>query len=97
LRWQVGKSTSVEKVIPIRNQLNMAQYYWAGFNVIKDSSEKTELISSVFDMLKPWLDKDLWKALEDNEENSTPNTRINRLYDDQVKAYEENMDEIIAE
>lgn len=95
LRWQIGKSTSFEKVIPVRNQLNMAQYYWAGFNVVKDTSEKTELISSVFDMLKPWLDKDLWKVLEEGKDE-LPTARVNRLYDQQVETFENDLDEIVS-
>lgn len=97
MKWQVCRATSIDKVILVRNQLSMAQYYWATFNVVGDTSERATLISSLFDALKPWLDKDLWKAIEEGKDDSS-GKRVNKLYDQQIEIFDnENVDEPIDE
>ena len=92
--WKVCKKVSADKVLKINNnKLNTAQYYWAMHNIHHDESEQSDLITNIFNALKPWLDFDLWKAQSDNDTN----TRVNRLYDDQIARFEGTLDEIVME
>ncbi len=87
--WNVCQKTAINTVIPVYVRLNTAQYFWVAFNAAKDKDEKTQLISDIFDMLKPWLNMELWQHIEKDKDDSSK--RINVLEEEQIKEYEQSL------
>lgn len=83
LAWQVYTKSPADKVIPIGERLNTAQYYWVAFNALKDKGEVVTTISDLFNALKPWLNWEMWKQSEEDTE-----ARVNIFYDDQVRDFD---------
>jgi hypothetical protein len=93
--WRIGEKFSFDKVIEIKDKINSAQYYWSIFNIMEDKKEQGKMVSSIFEALKPWLDKELWSNLNNTEES----TKINMLYEQQIAAFEgtSDLDELVME
>jgi len=66
-------------------KLNSFQKKWIIVNTQRDREDKSELISDIFDALKPWLDKELYSKIE---EGKNQGSRENFFYND------ENIDEV---
>jgi len=94
--WSVCKHTSINLVLPVYGRLNTAQYFWVALNSSSDTSERNKLILDVFEMIKPWMNIELWNQIQRNDNGG--GNRINRLEEQDVDEYiaslEENNDEI---
>jgi len=66
--WEVYKHSNPGQVLNIEGKLNEFQKRWIMINSSLDRKENIDLIADVFDVLKPWLDKELFAKIEDNEE-----------------------------
>jgi len=90
--WKISKSISVEKALCV-SEYNDAQLLWIFYNSIEEEKNeynyRNELIISVFEMLKPWLDKELYVQMQEHEESE----RENVLFEEQTKEYLENSGE----
>lgn len=97
--WLACKHVNVDQVIPVQDRLNIAQYFWVILCEAEDTNTRNQLILDVFEMVKPWLDKELWQHIQEKE-GEGENTRINRLYEEQIAEFENrtvNDDEVIVE
>ena len=90
--WEVSKSSSIDKVLN-SSKYNNAQLLWIFYNSVRNIKDKnkytTELIKNVFEMLQPWLDKELYARVKESEES----TRENVLFDEKTQEYLESQDE----
>lgn len=84
--WETSKSVGIEKILHI-SEYNDAQLLWVFYNLIEEEKNKhiyrNDLIESIFEMLKPWLDKELYISMKETEESE----RENVLFDDQTEKY----------
>ena len=84
--WEVSKHIGIDKVLHT-SEYNNAQMLWIFYNALEEKKNKNEYINkaveNIFEMLKPWLDKELYVHLKDTEES----TRENILFDEQTKEY----------
>jgi len=76
--WMIFKATRPEYVFTIKGQLNIVQQKWIVLNTLKDREERNELFMEIFKQLRPWLNFELYKAIEDVETNG----RENAFFDD---------------
>ena len=76
--WTVFKVTRPELVLTVRGQLNVVQQKWVVLNSLRDREERNELFMEVFKQLRPWLNFELYKAIEDKEKDG----RENAFFDD---------------
>jgi len=90
--WEVSKSSGIDKVLN-SSKYNNAQLLWIFYNSVRNIKDKnkytTELIKNVFEMLQPWLDKELYARVKESEES----TRENVLFDEKTQEYLESQDE----
>lgn len=90
--WEVSKSSGIDKVLN-SSKYNNAQLLWIFYNSVKSDKDKNkyviELIKNVFEMLQPWLDKELYDRVKQSEEN----TRENVLFDEKTQEYLESQDD----
>lgn len=78
--WRLYKNSKPEYVIHIvDNTLNSFQKQWITLNACQDVKDNATMVSNIFESLQPWLDKELYAKVK--EEESFP-TRENVLYDD---------------
>jgi len=84
--WEISKHTGINKILR-SSKYNNAQLLWIFYNSAKEKKDKSEhitsLIKNVFEMLKPWLDKELFAQMEQTEENR----RENVLYEEKTQEY----------
>jgi len=84
--WEISKHVGVDKVLRL-SEYNDSQLLWIFFNLMEEKRDKNEyvneLIKDVFEMLKPWLDKDLYAHMKEAEESK----RENVLFDEQTQNY----------
>jgi len=90
--WEVSKSSGIDKVLN-SSKYNNAQLLWIFYNSVKSDKDKNkyiiELIKNVFEMLQPWLDKELYDRVKQSEES----TRENVLFDEKTQEYLESQDD----
>jgi len=76
--WEVFKSVGPALTINLRDgKLNAFQRKWVLLNTIQDKQENVKLIENVFDILKPWLNLDLFAKMQEVEENRRENVFYN--------------------
>jgi hypothetical protein len=98
--WSVCQHTSIDKVIPVHERLNTAQYFWVALNANTSVEQRNKMIHDIFEMLQPWLNMELWQHLRKNDDNDeTTSTRVNRNEEQDLQEYlssipEEDVDEI---
>lgn len=84
--WEVSKHIGIDKVLHT-SKYNTAQMLWIFYNTLEEKKNKNEytnkMVENIFEMLKPWLDKELYTHLKDTEESK----RENILFDEQTKEY----------
>lgn len=84
--WELFKAAGPAAAITVNGSaLNVFQQKWVLLNVAKDKRDNAELISHVFDALKPWLNTDLFVKVNE----STQNQRENINYSDDDMAAED--------
>jgi len=77
--WDIFKNAGPNYALTLKgNHLSSLQYLWVLHNVRKDTRNKYDLITSVLDALKPWLNTELYVKMQ--EQGGA--TRKNYLYDD---------------
>lgn len=77
--WRLYKNSKPEYVICIVNDaLNTFQRQWILLNAYRDVEDDTTMISNIFKMLQPWLDKELYAKIKEEEGS----TRENVFFDD---------------
>ncbi|MCK4357333.1 MAG: hypothetical protein KAW92_01065 [Candidatus Cloacimonetes bacterium] len=84
--WEVSKHIGIDKVLHT-SEYNNAQMLWIFYNALEEKKNKNEYtnkaVENIFEMLKPWLDKELYVHLKDTEESK----RENILFEKQTKEY----------
>lgn len=94
--WELSKSIGIDKILHTVNY-NNAQLLWIFYNTMKEKKDKNDyvikLVDNIFDMLKPWLDKELYYKMEEVEEN----TRENVLFEEKTQEYVDSLDIIEEE
>jgi hypothetical protein len=93
--WSVCQNTSIDKVIPVHNKLNTAQYFWVALNANTSIEQRNKLIYDVFEMLKPWLNIELWQDIhknDDDDKNIPKGARLNRNEEQDVQEYLKSLD-----
>ncbi len=76
--WEIFKMSRPELVLNFENnKFNVFQRKWILLNTIKDKQDNVELINSVFDVLKPWLNLELFGKLQEITENQRENIFYN--------------------
>ena len=88
--WRVFTKAPVEKVLPIGDRLNAAQYYWVVFNTVEDKRDFSDIVTNLFEAIKPWLNTELWGRMEDAKAGKESG-RLNRFYDNQIQKFDEKM------
>ena len=63
----------------VDDTLNSFQKQWITLNACQDVEDNATMVSNIFESLQPWLDKELYAKVK--EEESFP-TRENAFYDD---------------
>lgn len=80
--WKLYKNCPTDTIVERRDgRLNNTQRQWILLNTAEDQKDRVTLIKDVFEMLQPWLDKELYKAIKDKE-SSDAAERTNVFYDD---------------
>lgn len=64
LYWKLRKNFSKEEI----DSWSQIEWEWAIKNIQKDEEDKIELIKSVFNFIKPYMNLDLYKAEQENKE-----------------------------
>lgn len=94
--WEISKSIGIDKVLHT-SEYNNAQLLWIFYNIMKEKKDKNEhinkLIENVFEMLKPWLDWELYTKMEQAETD----TRENVLFEEKTQEYLEGTGDTIEE
>jgi glycerol-3-phosphate O-acyltransferase len=89
--WEVSKRIGVDKTLHT-SEYNDAQLLWIFYNSVEEEKNKyidrSNLIKNIFEALKPWLDKDLYLQMQEQEENSHENI----LFEEQTEEYLEESD-----
>jgi hypothetical protein len=76
--WAIYKKSSPEHIMVIDGKLNAFQQRWIVVNVSLDNEDTARMVLEVFEVLKPWLDKELFAKVREEEEH----TRENVFYDE---------------
>lgn len=77
--WATYKHSNPVHVLNIvGDKLNMVQKKWVVLNVEDDTRDKMKLITDIFEIAKPWLDKELYTKIREHEEAM----RENAFFDD---------------
>jgi len=76
--WAIYKKSKPEHIMTIDGKLNIFQQRWIVANVSLDNEDNARMVFEVFEVLKPWLDKELFAKLQEEKEN----TRENVFYDE---------------
>jgi hypothetical protein len=94
--WEISKSVGIVKILHTE-EYNSAQMLWIFYNMIREKRDKNDyvvkLIESIFDMLKPWLDKELYVQME----QADTDTRENVLFEEKTKEYLEEIGDSVEE
>lgn len=93
--WLLYKGSKSQYTLPVvNNRLNIFQKYWIIFNQALDRKENIDLITDVFEALQPWLDRELYAKIKEEE-----NTRQNAFFDDDTidKELQEKARKIVKE
>lgn len=78
--WRLYKNIKPEYVIRIVDDtLNSFQKQWITLNACRDVEDNATMVSNIFESLQPWLDKELYAKVKEEESFST---RENVFYDD---------------
>ena len=78
-QWILAKAAGVLPTLTTENgDLNPFQRTWVVRNSLQDKTDHTNLIIQVIDLLKPWLDKELYSQVQER----MANTRENILFND---------------
>ena len=94
--WRICQTVAIEKVIPVQERINVAQYFWLGLCSAKEVSDRHLFISNILENLQPWLNIELWKhmqkekdAVEDDSLTGINSnfTRANSAESAQIQAY----------
>jgi len=76
--WLLYKGSKGQYSLPtVNNKLNLFQKYWIIFNQSLDKKDNLDLIANIFESLQPWLDKELFAQIKQEE-----NSRENVFFDD---------------
>jgi len=79
--WRIYKNSDPRCVINIvNNTLNTFQKQWIMLNANQDAKDNVTMVSNIFEMLQPWLDKELYAKMKEEAEFSS--VRKNMFYDD---------------
>jgi len=76
--WLAYTHSNSSDVLTINKKLNLIQKRWIALNTVHDKEIQMQLISNIFDGIKPWLDKELFAEVE----KQNTDTRENAFYDD---------------
>ena len=79
--WLTYTHSDSSCVLSIDHKLNTIQRRWVALNAVRATKNRMEMIGDIFEAAKPWLDKELFKALK---EQTDTNTRENAFFDDAV-------------
>ena len=72
--WNVYKVNGAEFTLSlVDKQLNPFQYAWVVYNSHKDTKDKYELINTLFDAVKPWLNHELFVKMKEREDTAREN------------------------
>ena len=78
--WRLYKNSKPEYVMHVVvDTLNSFQKQWITLNACQDVEDNATMVSNIFESLQPWLDKELYAKVK--EEESFP-TRENAFYAD---------------
>lgn len=80
--WKLYKNSKPEYVISIKdNSLNAFQKQWILLNSYQDTENDSIMVTNIFEALRPWLDKELYSKVKEEEEGESF-SRENAFYDD---------------
>lgn len=88
MAWRVFTQAPIEKVLPVGDRLNTAQYYWVVFNTVEDQKDRTGIITNLFEAVKPWLNTELWNRMEEAKAGKEQG-RVNRFYEEKIRKFDE--------
>lgn len=78
-QWLLAKAMGVTSTLTtIDGQLNTFQRTWVVRNALQDKIEQADTITNVIEVLKPWLDRELYTHVQERKAN----TRENVMFDD---------------
>lgn len=84
--WETSKCVGVDRMLH-SSAHNDAQLLWIFYNLMEEKRDKNiytnKLVEDIFEMLKPWLDKELYVRMKETEESK----RENVLFDEQTEHY----------
>lgn len=73
-QWLLAKAAGVSTALTLESgELNPFQRTWIVRNSLQDKVDHTDLIVQVIDILKPWLDKELYAQVQDRITNTREN------------------------
>lgn len=78
--WLTYKHSDPSHVLSINHKLNLIQQRWVALNAMNDTKDNMEMITDIFEAVKPWLDKDLYTKIKEH----TDAQRENAFYDDDL-------------
>lgn len=76
--WEVGKKSGFNKILKFNTtgRLSLYQTHWAYLNIIRDAKNRNTEIEIIFDALKPWLDKEMYFAIEEKKDTTRENVEF---------------------
>ena len=88
--WAVYKRSNPEHIMTIDGKLNMFQQRWIASNVSLDNTDNAHMILEILNVLKPWLDKEMFVKLQEEEKDMRENAFYN---EDDLKKMDERLRE----
>lgn len=78
--WLTYKHSNSSYILSINGdgKLNLIQQRWIALNAMNDTKDRMEMITDIFEAVKPWLDKELYTKIKEH----TKKTRENVFFDD---------------
>ena len=82
-QWLLAQAVGISTILPtVDSQLNIFQRAWVIQNAAQDKREHIDTIKQVIEVLKPWLNNELYHYIKDH----AANTRENVMFDEDEDA-----------
>lgn len=75
--WLVYKHSDPSYVFSINRKLNSVQQRWVMLNTVNDTKNNMEMVTDIFEGIKPWLDKELYAKIKEQEDTARENVFFN--------------------
>ena len=77
--WLAYKNSDPSHVLSIDHKLNVVQRRWVTCNAMNDKTDNMKMIMDIFEAAKPWLDKELYKHVKEEQDVEV---KENAFFDD---------------